>query len=67
MKIAKRIINGIITQPLMFRIYSNDARSHHSAKAPLSHINILAGLILYRRNANNVATTIVMTVVAIYV
>ena len=42
------------------------AINHHRAKAQLSHIKILAGLILKNMKATNVATHIHNTVVARY-
>jgi hypothetical protein len=42
-----------------------DERNHHREKAPLSHINILAGLILYRRKENKTAITTTIREVAI--
>ncbi|MEI8252895.1 MAG: hypothetical protein WCG25_04020 [bacterium] len=49
----------------MFSKYSSDARNHHSARAPESHINIFAGLILKNINAISTAISIAKTVVAI--
>ena len=50
---------------LMLRIYNKEARNQPSAKAQLSHINILAGLILKNINATKTAIKIAMTVVAL--
>jgi hypothetical protein len=60
-----KTINGIKIQILMFSKYSREARNHHSAKAPESHINIFAGLILKNIKAINTAISIAKTVVAI--
>ena len=57
---------GMKIQMLMFNRYAVDAINHHKAKAQLSHIKILAGLILKNMNATNVATHIHNTVVAKY-
>lgn len=62
-----RNVNGMIIPILIFNINKSEDRSQPIAKAPLSPINILAGLILYRKNATNTAIKIAMTVVAIYV
>jgi len=61
------IIKGMMIPILILRIYSSEARNPHRAKAQLSHINILAGLILKNMNATNTAINIAITVVAIYV
>ena len=57
---------GIRIQILMFSKYVVAAINHHKAKAPLSHINILAGLILKNMNATKVEIHIHRTVVAKY-
>ena len=59
------IINGIKIPSLIFNNKIRDERNHHKAKAPLSHINILAGLILYRRKETNTAITTTIKEVAI--
>ena len=51
---------------LIFNRYAVAAINHHRAKAQLSHIKILAGLILKNMKATNVATHIHSTVVARY-
>ena len=51
---------------LMFSRYAVAAMIHHKAKAQLSHIKILAGLMLKNIKATNVATHIHNTVVAKY-
>ena len=65
-KIRNTIAAGIRIQILIFNRYAVDAINHHSANAPLSHIKILAGLILKNMKATNVATHIHNTVVARY-
>jgi len=65
MKSRKMMMNGIRIPILMLRIYRSEARNHHRANAQLSHINILAGLILKNINATKTAIIIAMTVVAI--
>ena len=67
MKNMKRNVNGMIIPILIFSINSSDDKSHQIAKAQLSPINILAGLILYHKNAASTAIRIAMTVVVIYV
>ena len=52
-------------QILIFKTYINAAKSHHIAKAPLSHINIFAGNILKNINEAKTAQTITTNVVAI--
>jgi len=59
------IINGIKIPSLIFNNKIRDERNHHKANAPLSHINILAGLILYRRKETNTAITTTIKEVAI--
>ena len=66
MKIRNTIVAGINIQMLMFSRYAVEAINHHSANAQLSHIKILAGLILKNIKATNVATHIQRTVVAKY-
>ena len=60
-----KIINGIKIPILMFNKYRRDAKNHHNANAPESHINIFAGLILKNINAISAAISIAKTVVAI--
>ena len=65
-KIRNTIVAGIKIHMLIFSKYAVAAISHHRQKAQLSHIKILAGLILKNMNATNVATQIQRTVVARY-
>ena len=57
---------GINIHMLMFNKYAVAAMSHPNANAQLSHINILAGLILKNMKATKVAAHIHNTVVARY-
>ena len=59
------IMNGIKIPSLILSNRIRDERNHHRAKAPLSHINILAGFILYRRKDTNTAITTTIKEVAI--
>jgi len=59
------ITNGTNIPILIFNKYSREDRNHPKAKAPESHINIFAGLILKNINAINTAISIAKTVVAI--
>jgi hypothetical protein len=61
----KMMTNGMMIPSLMLSIYRSEARNHHRAKAQLSHMNILAGLILKNMNATKIAIKIAITVVAI--
>lgn len=60
-------MNGMIIPSFIFSNRINDDSKPPKAKAPLSHINIFAGLILYHKKENNTATTITIKEVAIYV
>lgn len=62
-----KIKNGIIIQILIFKTYTNVAKSHHIEKAPLSHMKIFAGNILKNINDAKTAHTITTNVVAMYV
>ena len=66
-KMINKNVNGTRIPILILSINNNDDRSPPIANAPLSPINILAGLILYRKKATKTARRIAMTVVAIYV
>jgi hypothetical protein len=65
-KIRNTMLAGIRIQMLIFSKYAVEAISHHRAKAQLSHIKILAGLILKNMKATSVAIQIHNTVVAKY-
>ncbi len=58
------MIIPISTVELISIRYTSVAVNPPSPRAPASHINILAGLILYRKNARRHHTTIAMSVVA---
>jgi hypothetical protein len=64
--IRNTITAGINIQMLIFSRYAVAAISHHKLNAQLSHINILAGLILKNMNATKVDIQIHSTVVAKY-
>ena len=66
MKIKNTITAGINIHMLIFSKYAVAAINHHKANAPLSHMNILAGLILKNINATRVEIHIHRTVVARY-
>ena len=63
---ANNTINGIKKLSLRLRRYTNAESNHHSANAQESPIKTFAGLILKRRNANNVPVMIPSSVVARY-
>lgn len=62
-----RIIKGIIIPTLIFSNSTATEINHHKLKAPLSPMNILAGLILNRKNAISIDITTPTSVVAIYI
>ena len=66
MKIEKTITAGINIHILIFNKYAVAAISHPNAKAQLSPIKILAGLILKNMKATRVEIHIHSTVVARY-
>lgn len=65
-KMRNTITAGMNIQIFIFNKYAVAAINHHRQKAPLSHMKILAGLILKNIKATNVEMHIPKTVVAKY-